>query len=348
MERTIRLYSERASRMCEYLKSAISKRITALYGGDISDRIYSDILFSPLPSSKLGLFITESRLILLSERLLDNDTETILSIALHEVAHAVSFFETGSAEHDVRFREICRALGATEGFEKAKIDIRGQESVLARIKKLEALSSSPFEAEAQTAMTKARELAIKHHIDERRDDEERIWEADFVIGGRISRKYKILARIVSLLTGVYVITVHLDGFDGLRCYGQKGDVEIAIYLWETLERTIDRKLREERARDARLYRGQVGTTSFYMGVLSSMEERYRRSENIEDSKAIVRMSEESGSLAKKLVFSHARISSTRARVRQNEAVYRKGQEFGSRIEIRKGVRRDSGHPLLLD
>ena len=347
MERMIRLYSESAARMSEYLRGAISARLGSVYGRDLSSLIYSDIFFSPLPEGKLGLFITASRLILISERLLSSDMDTILSIALHETAHALCYYETGSAEHDTYFREVCRKLGTSEGFEKAKIDIKKQEGIIQKIRKLEALSSSPFEAEAQAAMAKARELAIKYHIDNSSGEEERIWEADLALGGRVSRKHKILARIVSILSGVYVITVHLDTFDGLRCYGQKGEVEVAVYLWETLERTIDRKLREERNGDSRLYQGQVGTTSFYMGVLASIEERFSREENIESSKAIVKMSNDSGKLARKLVFSKARITGTRSMVRQNEAVFRQGREFGRNMEIRRGVRKDDHRPLLL-
>jgi len=346
MERSIRLYSESAARMSKYLKLTISLRLKSIYGRDLFDLVCSDIIFSPLPEDKLGLFNTSSRLILIAERLLGNGEETILSIALHETAHAICYYRSGSTEHDSTFREVCRSLGIGEGFEKARIDIRKQEGIIQKIRKLEALSSSPFEAEAQAAMAKARELAIKYHIEREKNDEERIWEADLATGRRISRKHKILASMVSLLSGVYVVTVHLDSFDGLRCYGQKGDVEIAVYLFDTLERTIDRKLAEERSRDSRLYQGQLGTTSFYMGVLSSLNERFRTSGSDEDTKAIIRMRGDSGRLARRLVFTNARLSGRRSMVRQNEAVYQSGRSFGSRMEIRKGVKRDDGRLLL--
>ncbi|MCR5731401.1 MAG: DUF2786 domain-containing protein [Sphaerochaetaceae bacterium] len=346
MDRIIRLYSQKAAEKRDLLKKKLDGSIDRYFRKDISKSIYSDLFFSPLEKNKLGLFITSSRLILISEELLFSDDSTILSVALHEAAHAICYFETGTAVHDEYFRKVCRELGTDDGFEKASIKLEERESILSKVKKLKALSQSPFEAEAQAALKKAQELSIEYHLEEDNYPDERIWEADLITSSRIARKYKILARIVSLVSGVFVISVHLNEFDGLRCYGKRGDVEVALYLWDTLERTIDKKLREERSNNPYLYQGQIGTTSFYLGVLSSIEERYRRYDNAESTTEIVKITNENRNLAKKLVFTDARIRNSNSYVKQNTTVYNKGKSFGSKLEIRQGIKK-RGERLLL-
>lgn len=345
-ERIIRLYSQSAIEKRELLKRDLDNRINNYYKCDRSSYIYSDIFFAPLEKNKLGVFITSNCLIVLSEDILSLDYSLILSVALHEAAHAICYYESDKTEHDELFRSVCRALGAEEGFEKAHIDIKERESLLSKVKKLKALSLSPFEKEAQAALKKAQEMSIKYHLESERYDDERIWEADFITSSRIARKYKILARIVSLISGVFVITVHLDEFDGLRCYGKRSDIQIALYLWDTLERTIDKKLREERKINPYLYKGQLGTTSFYLGVLSSIEERYRKIENKETTTEIVRITNENKNLAMKLVFTNTRVTFGGSSIRQNTRVFDQGRNFGSKLEIRNGIDRKDENLLL--
>ena len=87
---------------------------------------------------------------------------------LHELAHALDYALHGFLSgHSPSFRECCRMLGLDPGFEKSRVRLSAAErnGRKDRIRKLLALSSSPFENEASEAIRKAKALMAKEGID---------------------------------------------------------------------------------------------------------------------------------------------------------------------------------------
>lgn len=336
MTRSIRVCSRHSA---ELRKAVIEDTKRLLSCAGIHTVPYKDLLFGVLDEKKLGLFLTENQVIILSEELLNAPYEHTLSVALHECAHAREFQLTGSTAHDEEFRAICRQLGIGDGYEKAILKKQHDRSVLEKIRKLEALSASPFEAEAQAALLKARQLMAENHIQTSGEaEDELIYETDLYEGGRIYKKQISLAQMVQKITGCYPVSIHNEAFTGIRAYGSRDELEVASYLWDCLEKSIDRALSEKRAGNPWLFQGQQGTSNFYLGVLSAISEKYSAKEEEGNTTALVRISDENALKAKRLVFPETRLSARRMKYRRNDAVYNEGRSYGSHLEIRKGVK----------
>ncbi len=344
MDREIRLYNRSALAISEKLEKEVR---TTLRGKGYPED-FKKIFFSPLPEEKLGVFSPEDRLILLSEKLLQSaDYEVLLNVALHEAAHFVEYSLYSVTGHDTIFRSICKNLGATEGFEKARITIEKQTRVLDKIKKLEALSSSPFESEAQSAMQKVRQLMAAHSIKPTEEvDNQKIYEMDLVSASRISQKHKCLANMIKLLSGVYIVSFHSEAFSGIRAYGDKEELEVASYLYDCLERSIDKELKRRRKDNPNVFRGAIGTSSFYHGVYTALHTRFTEEKESEDTHALMHIHNENEERAKALVFYKMRLQSHKNYYRQNSNVYKEGRSFGEKLNINKGIKHNTEKKYL--
>lgn len=347
----IRLCSSSARKLASQLKVDIAKR--SAKAGNITT--IEKILFAPLKKGHLGQFSPEYDAIFLSDQLLHGvEYSQILSVALHESAHAAQYRQYGYTAHDDVFRKICLSFGVDEGYERARVDITKQSKLLERIRKLEALSSSPFEAEAQSALLKARQLMAENSIAEGENEEsDSIYEIDFFEGKKIAQKQKCLSRMIKAITGVFVITVHYskdagdrEDFSGIRGYGSYEELEVASYMWNVLERSIDKALKTERFYNPYLYKGVQGTTNFYMGAASEIIRRYSAKEEETTSKAIVLIEEKNRDKAQRIVFPDVRIVNRRSSFRYNESAYNAGAAFGSKVEINKPIKQKNGVKLL--
>ena len=336
MIKEIRICSNRTTRITKQLLADIERKVAIVnYFVNINF-----IYFTPLSNEHLGVYNIEEQTIFLSEKLLhDVPYETILSIALHEAAHAVQAQTMFYTSHDNFFREICYLLGADETYARAKVDIKAQTKLLDKIKKLKALSESPFEAEAQSALLKARALMIEHSIKEDfTDEEDSIYECDLYEGLRINNKYKALLNIVTLITGTFGILTYRDEFSVLRIYGSYDEVEVAIYLYETLMRSIDKEIAKKRKEMPYLYKGINATTNFYNGVYSAIKERYSSKTEEANTKAIIAIQERNTEKAERIVFSDSKIKTTRQYFRKNGSIYDDGVKYGSNVNLNRPIK----------
>lgn len=344
MVREIRICTAASKELSERLYRDIQKK-TAETGH--TARIAS-IFFAPLPKGRLGQYSSDSSAIFLSEALLEgSDYTQLLAIALHEAAHAIELTEYGYTAHDKLFRDICRDLGVDEGYERAKVDVSRQSRILERIKKLEALSSSPFEAEAQSALVKARQLMAENSLGENTtSNKDFVYETDLYEGGKVYQKQKALSRMVQAITGIFVITIHYDEFTGIRGYGSYEELEVASYLWDVLERSIDKELNKRRREKPYLFQGITATANFYLGAAEAIIERYSAKEEEATTRAIVLAGEKNREKAQRLVFTREHIRTKRSYYRRNDNAYNAGAAFGAKVEIRKPIKRESGTKLL--
>ena len=199
---------------CSHNASVLSKRIhddlatRALGWGLPLAYIDHPVFFAPLPQPKLGLFDSREACYFLSEDLMSLPYEECFQIALHEAAHAAAFHTTGTLAHDEVFRSWCKALGADEAYSKAKVNMKTRSGLLDKIRKLEALSSSPFAAESEAAMRKVRELMASHKLEDDMEEEEAIYMVDLCPAlSRISTRWTMLTAIASMQTGAYLVKV---------------------------------------------------------------------------------------------------------------------------------------------
>lgn len=143
------------------------------------------------------------------------------------------------------------------------------ESVKRRVKKLLALSKSPHEAEAESAMRKANELMTAYKISQKEISD---FTSKSVKGTkRVSRWRTILANAVE---NVYA-TCHYRTPDGkVIFYGEELDVFMATEMYTYLCKTIDRMAKQNIRKNAKYnyrqsYRkgiaDQLWNRMFYLG-----------------------------------------------------------------------------------
>ena len=161
MERIITVRSTRLDNAEKKLEALGREKEAELRGKGVIkgyDSLFSRILIAPsLTDRKLGYFSPADKLIVISEEILNSaswhDTENIF---IHELGHALAFRLYKDLDHSASFRECCSMLGLEKGFEKSKVKLAAKETEKEkdRIRKLLALSSSPFENEAAEAIKK--------------------------------------------------------------------------------------------------------------------------------------------------------------------------------------------------
>jgi hypothetical protein len=112
--------------------------------------------------SRLGLWMRAQRTISVSrDHALDDPWLDVAETLLHEVAHQLVDERMGGHDrpHGAKFQRALALLGALP-------DTAGAEpKVLAKVRKLLALASSPNQHEAELAMAKAQRLMIRHRIE---------------------------------------------------------------------------------------------------------------------------------------------------------------------------------------
>ncbi len=344
MERVIRVYSQMAKLAGDEVKAGLEKALESWKTLEVPP-----LFFSPLEEKTLGLYSASSNCIFLSEALLSYPKETILQTALHELAHYINYCTTGSTAHDGNFKEICKTLGIDSAYANAKVDIKSRASLLEKVKKLQALSSSPFEAESQSALRKVRELMANYSLSEKEEDGSQIYCMELCMSrSRIDTKYRILAQLVSLQTGIWVVRVNGKEGKALCAYGQKEELEVASYLYDVLYRAIEKELASRRRKDPVKYSGVTGTNSFYRGVYAAIKSRLdtERQSGDSSSLALTVMASDNERLARELVFYNKTLVKRPTYFRNNRAAYEGGQSFGSTLQIKKGVRKDAEHLQL--
>ena len=126
-------------------------------------------------AGKLGFFDPSTMTLGLSKRLMyEANDGTIANVVRHELAHCMLFLKGGDGKsHGGEFRDFCRAHGWGEEVYRASADVAGEneryvqpshDKLVARIKKILSLGSSPNPHEAKAAMLKANELLLRHNL----------------------------------------------------------------------------------------------------------------------------------------------------------------------------------------
>ena len=233
------------------------------------------ILFSEMDEDpRLGYFSHEQNLIVLNTFLLDDSLKDEReAVFLHELAHWVVFRKYGNyidRVHGAEFREACRSLGVPEDFEgaTAKIkDWRSRKQVAERrVKKLLSLGNSPFEAEAESAMNKARTMMNQYSLEYLLEDDNRLFGVDGDCFKRVDSWRKGLYRLVADLSGCYRILVQTSRGTHISYFGSRDQVESAVYFQTYFEDALN----AEYKRNKKYLKGITQKNSFLLGLCNSL------------------------------------------------------------------------------
>ena len=345
MNRVISVYSGKSNQLRIKIKEKLIKSLENSQYNYIKN--IPNVLFCGIKDSILGQYDVENNLILLNSKLINYGFEIIFNVALHELAHYITINHV-SSPHDELFKEVCTNLGAKDGFENAKINITKQEKLIDKISKLQALAASPFTEEGMSALLKISELTAKYNINESCDEDE-IYMVKLYEAKKISTKQNLLARIVKELTGVVIIKDHMEGNIKLLAFGSFEELQVADYLYDILYYKIEKEIEKLKKSNPNHYKGVSVANGFYLGVLNSIKlKQKQQKDGAEISKALVLRWEDNNLKATKLYYSqykNVRSYKVKSNAKFNSSSYNQGNEYGSNLEIEKGL--SSGKSKLL-
>ncbi len=332
MNRNICVIGEKEEKVRIKLKpieKETADRAFASYG--IIQPLYNALFFAHMSrEEELGEFIPSSRIIILSESLLDYPMSVIKNVYIHECAHSVDYImNPNMSGHSKLFREICDSLGIEKGFEKAKIksDIALKAKAREKLDKLMALTSSSFENEALIAMEKARELIKKASLeeDEETEKEEKIYSVILTEKKRIPSYIAYISFIVSENTGCYMLKNHRTEAVELTAYGSLEQCESALYLFDYLVSALDEEIKRLRKKG-----NKISRDSFMMGAYYALKEKTKDAPDTAIVKSIKAETEER---ARRIALKDLTIVKRCSRVNVDMKSFNSGSEFGKGLDI---------------
>lgn len=266
------------------IKDVLSKEVGLRVRGDLFyDRLnayaYSIKVVVYNNKSMLGYFNFDFYELGFHELLMYSSKEKLRNIIRHELAHYITFinYKYPIQSHGPEFRAFCRRMGwgeevylATTCLDGANVEEIEENSVLRKVQKLMALSSSSNENEAEQAMIKSRQLLLKHNIDSTyiKDDKNNIDEKIYL--KRIlkqKRKNSKMYSIGKILQTFFVNIVYNSIGDSvfLEIVGNSVNVEIADYVANFLDNELERQWIQLKKQHKEL-KGMVAKNSFFSGI----------------------------------------------------------------------------------
>ncbi len=224
--------------------------------------------------SMLGYFAADFYELGFHEKLMHIAKEELLDIIRHEIAHYLTFIEHPEAlAHGVEFRDTCRRYGWNEAVMRATTCLDVDEevandvenSILRKVQKLMALSSSQNQHEAELAMIKSQELLLKHNIESFscESDEDRVFLIRILKQKKESAKMRAISQILATFF-VSCVFSRCSGFVYLELVGTKTNLEIAQYVADFLNKELERLWVESKAQG--MLQGTIAKNSFFLGI----------------------------------------------------------------------------------
>ena len=219
----------------------------------------------------LGTWQLATRTLTISARhLFDDLWPAVLETLRHEMAHQYAdevLFASDEPPHGPKFREACRRLRVSPRASADPTAFRHEAGpapersvVLDKIHKLFALSTSPNEHEAESALRKAREILLRHNVGEAELRENRDFGLRW-LGTPRPRRQLWECRLAGILTDFFfVLSVWVPTFDPrtgqkgsvLEVHGTPGNLAMAEYVHGYLTRVLDDLARDYERRVGRL------------------------------------------------------------------------------------------------
>ena len=245
--------------------------------------------------SRLGFWEKASRRLSISFDLIDEyGWAAALLVLKHEMAHQMADErqQSGGLPHDEFFLAACRTLDLPLAFCRAVI---GKEALVAarhegeeghpltqRVKKLLALAQSDNIHEAALALSKARQLLVRHQLAEADVAGEEVIYLPIVLTTR--RVSGVTRRLFGVISGFFPVSViesslydpWLDYETPMfEIFGRRGAAHFAVHAWHFLAERLEHLWFQQRRRGGG---GRRERDSYMFGVLHGVAEELRKSQ----------------------------------------------------------------------
>lgn len=301
----IRLISETTIGAISKLQALMKSKKDLLGTKELPKIIFADLS----DTSKLGYYDSRQNLIVIDERIAKGCECELEAVFLHELSHFKNWSENSLLDHGPEFRRCCTLLGVPEGFDKAKVKISEEKkkAISDKVEKLIALSSSPFEAEAASALKKAQQLMMEYNI-AIKEDEDKLYAVSVLKKNRFCYHEKLLLQAVQMLSGAMsVIEKKRNAANEAVFYGSLEQVEFSMYLWEHLVAEMEKCVKNEKIK-----RPGFDKRSFRIGLASGLLSRIRENTSKDMEKALANTVEGTRTIYNRLMkarLHHRKISS---------------------------------------
>ncbi len=342
------VYSHKIIAFVTEIKKLVKRILTQEIGLNVhGDRFYNDKRRASYPlkiviyneTRTLGYFDSNFLELGFHESLMHASKTQLNNIIRHELAHYLTYiyYGEGIKPHGAEYKAICQKFGwgkeiseATATLEEAEL---GESSILRKVQKLMALSTSSNKHEAELAMLKSRELLLKHNIGAHtieESSEEKMYLKRILKQKRITAKLEAIGRILETF---FVSVVYHKGKEHLYLdvLGERANVEIAEYVANVLDVQL-----EELWNQTSLS-GITAKNSFFLGLAKGYclkTNALKKEYSSATSKALL-VIEKQLTLAKEMAYSRLTQSkSTRGYCSKSAGV---GEQMGKNLKINPGV-----------
>lgn len=335
MDRIIKVIGEKeekARKLLLPIENEVRKRARISYG--IQMPLYNGIFFVHMKNErKLGSFLLQERIIILSEELLDSPLSTLKNVFIHECAHALDYALNGvTSGHSPYFKELCSFLGIEEGFEKAKIEasLLNKEKKKEKLEKLLAMTSSSFENEAMIALNKARKLIEEDGILAKENESDKIYMVDVYAKKRISAYIAYISLIISDNIGVFFVKEHTNSEIVLRAYGSVDQCESTLYLFDYLLSSLEKEIKKQKKEGK-----TITKDSFMIGAYRALKEKSK----VETTALVKSIKNETEKRARRIAFNDTHLRKSQSKVHLDKSSYDSGSSFGKTLNLNKQKRK---------
>lgn len=278
--------------------------------------------------SMLGYFDPHFYELGFHENLMYTSREELHDVIRHELAHYITFIEHGEVKaHGAEFKSFCCGMGWNEEVAKATTT----SDVVRKVQKLMALATSSNKHEAEQAMIKSQELLLKHNLEYRGEDDEKVCLKRILKQKRENAKMRAIAKILETF---FVSTVYhrASDFIYLEILGDEVNVEIAEYVAGFLEHELDHLWNQTDLK------GQLAKNSFFLGLATGYCNKIQALKRTYNQNALIL-------LDKKLIEAKAMAYSHLSKVRSRSGHCREsallGEQMGRALNIKPAVTNNS-------
>ncbi len=302
-------------------------------------------------SSRLGQWGRELRILSISREHIERDPWLeVMDTLRHEMAHQYVdevLRVTDEPPHGRAFKRACELLRVgprdPEATHKPDKPDKHRHRVLQVVSKLLALAGSPNEHEARLALTKARELLLKHNIAEADLGGTRQFGVRHLgpVRGRHHHHETVIGTLLRDYFFVQVIWVHTyDPRRGkaasvLEVRGTETNLQMAEYVYQYLTNTLDllwSKYKKGMSERLRYFAGIVE------GFRDTLQQQARAMErNQERKQALVWKGD--AQLDQHVRYHHPRLESRRTGGTPVTQAFRDGKREGQSLRLRKPIAR---------
>ncbi len=163
------------------------------------------------------------------------------------------------------------------------------DDIVAKVKKLLALSDSPVEAEAKAAMAKAQALMTRHRLTMQQVEGYTDTDGSIIERRQLQRRvYTEDKYVLAIVDTHFFVEIMHQNVDGEHCVwyvGRESDVEVACYIRGFLTETFKRLFKE--------YRHRTGSPvtarqAYYLGLKRGLDDKLQRERmDVEQEMALV-------------------------------------------------------------